>query len=282
MKLKVLFITNKVGKTLNKMYKQNFEVLLNKIILKQIGGTALNEGLVVLVRATIGFFSLLIFARIIGKEQISQLTFFDYVLGITIGSIAATLTTDLSSRAWPHWVGLITWAVFGYLMEVISLKWRYAAKYLEGEPSIVIMNGMIMEDVLKKMKYRVSDILELLRNKGIFNLNEVAYAIIEPNGEISILKKPEYQPLTPKDMNIKVQPSGIGTELIYDGVVVEENLKQFNKDKKWLSQELKKQGIKSPKEVFLMVLDPNGNLYIDKYKDHIKNFTDIGDYKGPY
>jgi uncharacterized membrane protein YcaP (DUF421 family) len=237
---------------------------------------------VVFVRAIIGFFSLLIFTRIIGKEQISQLTFFDYIVGITIGSLAGSLTTDLSSRAWPHWVGLITWSTLCYLMEKISLKWRYAAKYLEGEPVIVIMNGKIMENVLRKAKYSVSDILVLLRNKEIFNLNEVAYAIIEPNGAISVLKKPEYLPLTPKDMNITVKPSGIGTELIYDGMVIKENLRQLNKDEKWLSKELKKRGIKDYTEVFLLTLDPGGNLYIDKYEDHIKKVTDIGDYKGPY
>jgi uncharacterized membrane protein YcaP (DUF421 family) len=248
----------------------------------QRGLNALNEGLVVFVRAIIGFFSLLIFARMIGKEQISQMTFFDYILGITVGSIAGTLTTDLSSRAWPHWVGLATWASLCYLMEKISLKWRYAAKYLDGEPAIVIMNGKIMEDVLKRMKYRVSDVLLLLRNKGIFNLNEVAYAIIEPNGDISVLKKAEHLPLTPKDMNIEVQNSGIGTEMIYDGIVIEENLRQLNKDKKWLYKELKKHGVKDPSEVFLLTLDPGGNLYIDKYEDHIQKVTDIGDYKGPY
>lgn len=242
----------------------------------------MNEGLVVLVRSIIGFFSLLIFSRLIGKEQLSQLTFFDYVLGITIGSIAASLTTDLSSRAWPHWVGLLTWAALGYSMELITLKWRYAAKYLEGEPTIVIMDGMIMENVLKKMKYRVSDILELLRNNGVFNLNEVAYAIIEPNGAISILKKPEHQPVTQKDMNIKTPASGIATELIYDGILVEENLRQLNKDKKWLYNELQRYGVKDPSEVFLLTLDLGGNLYIDKYQDYIKKVTDIGDFKGPY
>lgn len=242
----------------------------------------MNEGLVVFVRALIGFFSMHIFAKVLGKQQISQLTFFDYILGITIGSIAATLTTDLSSRAWPHWVGLISWAALGYLMEFISLKWRYAAKCLEGEPTIVIMNGKIMEDVLKKMKYTVAELLGLLRNKDIFDLNEVAYAIIELNGDISVLKKPEYLLVTRKDMNIKVKPSGIGTEIIYDGIVIEENLKQLNKDKKWLLGELKKHGVEAPEEVFLLTLDPEGNLYIDKYKDHMKNITDIGDYEGPY
>lgn len=242
----------------------------------------MNEGLVVLVRSIIAFFSLLIFTRIIGKEQISQLTFFDYVLGITIGSIAASLTTDLSSRAWPHWVGLITWAALGYLMEIVTLKWRYVSKVLEGEPVIVIMNGKIMEKALKKAKYRVSDILELMRNQGVFDPNEVDFAIIESNGRLSILKKAEHLPLTPKDMNIPVKNSGISTELIYDGILIEENLRQLNKDKEWLMNELKEHGINNISEVFLVTLNPEGSIYIDKYDDHITKVTDIGDYQGPF
>ncbi len=242
----------------------------------------MNEWLVVLVRSIIGFFSLLIFTRIIGKEQISQLTFFDYVLGITIGSIAASLTTDLSSRAWPHWVGLITWAALGYLMEIITLKWRYAAKVLEGEPDVVIMNGKILEKSLKKAKYRASDIIELLRNQGIFDLNEVSYAIIESNGQLSVLKKAENQPLTPKDMNIQVKDVGINIELIYDGILFTENLKQLNKTQAWLMEQLKAKGINDVSDVFLAIFNPDGSLYIDKYDDHIQKPIDIGDYKGPF
>jgi uncharacterized membrane protein YcaP (DUF421 family) len=247
-----------------------------------IGGLNVNEGLVVVVRAIISFFSLLIFAKILGKEQISQLTFFDYILGITIGSIASEATIDLSSRAWPHFVGLLSWSLLAYLMQCVTLKWRYLAKVIEGEPVIVIMSGKIMENVLRKMKFRVSDVLELLRNQGIFDLNEVDYAILEPNGSLSVLKKPEYLPLTPKDMNIEVKPSGISTELVYDGKLIEENLKQMNKDKKWLMNQLKKHGIKDVSEVFLVTLNDAGSLYVDKYKDNIKKVKDIGDYKGPY
>ena len=242
----------------------------------------MDEGLVVLVRAFIGFFSLLIFTRVMGKEQISQLNLFDYMLGITIGSMAATMTTDLSSRAWPHWVGLITWCLLGYLMDVITTKWRYASKVLEGEPAIVIMNGKIMENVLRKMKYRISEILELLRNQGIFDPTQVDFAIIEPNGQLSVLLKPENQPLTPKDMKIAVSPSGISTELVYDGLIIDENLRQLNKDKAWLMKKLKKQGIHDISEVFLVTLNPAGSLYVDKYEDHLKKITDIGDYKGPF
>jgi len=242
----------------------------------------LSEGLVVVVRSVIAFFSLLIFARILGKQQISQLTFFDYTLGITIGSIAAELTVDLSSRAWPHWVGLLTWAILGYLMEYITMKWRYAAKCIEGEPTIIIMEGKIMENALRKMRYTVSDVMEQLRNKDVFDLTEVNFAIIESNGQLSVLKKPEYENVTCKDLKIDKKKSGISTELIYDGILIEENLKQLNKDKKWLMNQLKSQGIKDVSEVFLATLNPGGSFYVDKYKDHIKKILDIGDYKGPY
>lgn len=242
----------------------------------------MNEGLVVFVRSIIAFFTLLIFAKILGKQQISQLTFFDYVLGITIGSIAASLTTDLSSRAWPHWVGLLSWALLGYLMEYITMKWRYAAKYIEGEPTIVIMNGKIMENAMRKMKYTAADIMGLLRSKDVFDLAQVDFAIIEPNGQLSVLKKAEYEPLTAKDMNISKPSTGISTEIIYDGMFISENLRQLNKDKNWVTSQLKKQGIKKVSEVFLATLTPSGSLYVDKYEDHIKKVTDIGDYKGPY
>lgn len=242
----------------------------------------MTEAFVVVLRAIIAFFSLLIFAKILGKQQISQLTFFDYVLGITIGSIASELTVDLESRAWVHWIGLLAWAGLGLLMEYITLKWRYAAKLIEGEPTIVIMKGKIMENALRKMKYRISDITELLRNKDVFDLNEVDFAIIEPNGQLSVLRKPQYEPVKAKDLKIKQEPSGISTELIYDGRLNEENLRQMNKDKKWLEKQLKNKGIMDISDVFLATLNPAGSFYVDTYKDHLKKLIDIGDYRGPY
>lgn len=237
---------------------------------EKTGGIALDEGIVVVVRSTIGFFSLLIFTRVLGKQQISQLTFFDYALGITIGSIAATLTTDLSSRAWPHWVGLITWAVLGYLMEATTIKWIKVAEYVDGKPMIVIMKGKIMEESLKKMRFRVADVLSLLRNKQVFDLNEVEYAILEPNGQISVLLKSEHQPLTPKDLNMMPQPAAVGVELIYDGVILDENLRSINREREWLMNQLKNYNIKDVSEVFLASVNSLGSFYVDKYNDHIK------------
>lgn len=238
----------------------------------------MNEPLVVIVRGLIAFFTLLIFTRVLGKQQLSQLTYFDYILGITIGSIAATMTTDLTIRAWPHFVGLLTWTAAVLGMKLISLKWRYASKYLDGEPSVVIMNGQIMEEALRKMKHRVSDLMEELRNKGVFDLTEVEFAVLETNGQLSVLKKSQYQPVTPDDLKLPTKYKGLSSELIYDGVVVEQNLNQANLDLAWLDSQLKRQGIKDPAEVFLATLDTTGDLYVDTYKDRVKKSVDIRDY----
>ena len=240
----------------------------------------MNEAAVVLVRAVISFGSLLIFARMLGKQQVSQITFFDYILGITIGSIAANLTTDLTSRAWTHWVGLAAWALMVFFLQKVTLKWRKASIYLDEEPVIVIMNGKIMEDVMHKLRYQISDLQEQLREAGVFDINEVEYAILERDGKLSVLKKSQYLPITADDLQIQTPYKGLGTELIYDGEVVEQNLKFVNHDHHWLDKQLQAFGYQSPSQVFLAVLSPTGELFIDGYRDNLKKYVDISDYDG--
>ncbi len=237
----------------------------------------MNEVIVVIIRGIIGFFTLLIFTRLLGKQQISQLTYFDYILGITIGSTASTLTVDLTSRAWDHWVGLLTWIVVVYILQLITLKSRSVAKYVDGEPSVVIMNGKIMENNMKKMRLRLSELMGELRAKGIFNIKEVEFAVIETNGTVSVKKKSQYQPITARQMDIDTHYEGLSTELIYDGVIIEQNLKQINLDKKWLIKKLSSYNIYDYSEVFLADLDTEGYLYVDTYEDNIKIPVEISD-----
>ncbi len=229
---------------------------------------SLNEALVVLVRSLIGFFTLFVFARLLGKQEISQLSFFDYVLGITIGSIAASLSVDLSSRAWPHWVGLFTWTVTVFALQLITFRSKHANRYLVGEPIILIKNGLVMEDNMKKLRYTIADLLKQLRNKDVFELSRVDFAILETNGQLSVLLKPEYQCATPSDMNITPPVSGLSTELIYSGIVIEGNLKAAGLDRIWLDTQLKLNGINSPSEVFVATYNQaSASLYIDKLID---------------
>ena len=230
----------------------------------------MNEALVTLVRSLIAFFTLLIFARLLGKQQISQLTFFDYVLGITIGSIAASLSVDLSSRAWPHWVALLIWSGTVLVLQLMSHRSVTANKYLVGEPALVIINGQVMEEAMKRLRYTTADLLEQLRSKNVFDLSQVAFAVLETNGELSVLFKPEYQPLTPKDLNMPGQASALNTQLIFNGHIMEENLRQLNLDHTWLSRQLGLQGIDDASQVYLASYNPaTSSLYVDRFQDQI-------------
>lgn len=242
----------------------------------------LEETYIAIVRTVITFFTLLIYTRILGKQQIGNLTFFDYINGITIGSLGGTLATDLSSKAWVHWVGLTVFILLTYLLQIITLKSRYLSKVIEGEPTIVIQDGKILEKNLKTMRIKYDELMMMLRQNYVFDLTKVAYAIFEPNGSLSVLPKAEHQTVTPKDMNIVVSPVGITTEIIIDGKLIRDNLIQRKKDLLWLQLQLQANGIGDMKDVSFAAILPNGQLYVDKYVDRITKESDISDYEGPY
>ncbi|WP_053220272.1 DUF421 domain-containing protein [Virgibacillus senegalensis] len=242
----------------------------------------MNETIVVIVRVIISFFTLLIFTRLLGKQEVGQLTFFDYINGITIGSIAATLATDLSSKAWAHWLGLVGYALLTGLLQFITIKNRYLGKVLDGEPTVVVEDGKILEKNLGKMRIKMSELMTLLRSKNIFDITQVEYAVFEINGELSVKQKPQYLPVTRKDLQIATKPGRLATEVIQDGIVLKQNLTQRSKDQDWLHQQLKAKNINDVKQVSYALILPDESLYIDKFEDDIGKETDIGDYEGPY
>lgn len=237
--------------------------------------------LAVFIRAAAAFVSMVVFTRILGKKAISQLTFFHYIVGITIGSTASTLSTDLTLKPVPQLVGLTTWVALAIIFEFVVLKNRWWAKLLDGEPTILIHNGKILENNMAANHYQLTELLEQLRVKGVFNPADVEFAILETDGNLSILKKTQTQPVTPEDLNIPTGYKGIPTELVQEGRIISQNLKQVNLDETWLLTELRKHGVTNLQQVFLATLDTQGNLFIDKYKDDLKQITDISDYPGP-
>lgn len=234
----------------------------------------MNEGLVVVARSIIAFLTLLVFARLLGKQLVSQLTFFDYVLGITIGSIAASLSVDLESRAWPHWVGLAVWTVAVLAIQVASTKSKVAAKIFMGEPVVVISKGKLLEEAMGRMRYTASDLLEQLRNQGVFDISTVDFAVLESDGQLSVLLKPEHRPATVQDLALQPENSGMSAQLIFDGQVIPENLQAAGVDNAWLAKQLQQQGINNAAEVFLASYHPSTQtLYIDRYEDGIATTT---------
>ncbi len=230
----------------------------------------MDETRVVILRSLIAFITLHIFARIWGKQSVGQLTFFDYLLGITVGSMAATLSVDLSSRAWPHWVALFTWTAVVVIVEFFTIHFRGFEKYALGEPCLLMMNGQIMEETMKKNRYTLSDLLSQLRDRDVFDLNDVAYAILETNGRLSVLLKPEAQPVVRRDMKLAPAEAQLPVKLVFCGVILKENLAMVNLTEKWLWDYLRSRKIRDVRDVFLLTVDSAGQPYYDLYQDHIE------------
>ena len=227
---------------------------------------------VVVIRSFIGFFLLLVLVKRIGKQQVTQLTFFDYIVGITIGSMASTLSVQVNENTWATMAGMAVWTFLAIALALMGLKSPYMRKVIEGIPEIVIQNGKINTDVLRKNKLSADDLLMMLRSKDVFNLEDVEFAVLEQNGKLSVMLKSQKQPLTPQDMNIPTQYMGLPANLIEDGCLNMEALKSVKLSKAWLEYQLRKKNITDIKDVFLAQLDTRGNLFIDM-KDSKTTYT---------
>jgi len=208
---------------------------------------------------------LFITAKIMGHKQISHLDIFDYVTAITIGSIAAELATELEEPLKPL-VAIIVYGIVSVLLSVITSKFPRLRKYVNGTPTILMDNGKLYRNNMKKAKLDLSEFMVLLRQQGYFNLNDIQTAIFEYNGKVTVLPKSDKRPANPSDMNLTPPKESISTELIMDGRILEENLKRMGLNLTWLKKQLESQGYKSAKEIFLGVCDENNKLSLFSYE----------------
>ena len=209
----------------------------------------------VILTALLSVAALFIITKIMGHKQVAQLDFFDYVSGITIGSIGAELATELEEPEKP----LIALAIYGLaslILNLIAHKIPKTRKYINGTPTILMNEGNLYRKNLKKAKLDLSEFMLLCREQGYFDLDEIQTAVFEHNGKLSILPKAANRPATPDDLKITAKAAHIGVEVIMDGRVMGENLSRIGRDENWLTKQLKAQGYKDKKEIFLGVYRP--------------------------
>ena len=205
--------------------------------------------------------ALFVITKIMGHKQMAQLDFFDYITGITIGSIAAELATELEEP----WKPLIAMTVYGgvsVLLGIITHKFPRSRKYINGSPSILMDNGKLYRSNLKKAKLDLSEFLVLCREQGYFDLGDIQTAVFEHNGKLTVLPVCTSRPITPADMAIQPNPDHISTEVIMDGRVMDDNLKRMGLDTKWLDKHLREQGYHSAKDIFLGLCDKDNKLLL--------------------
>lgn len=221
------------------------------------------EILKVILTSVLSAVALFLIAKIMGHKQIAQLDVFGYITGITIGSIAAELATEIENPLTPL-VAMLVYGAITVLLTTLTGKFQKTRKFINGTPTIIMNSGKIYRKNMKKAKIDLSEFMVMCRQEGYFNLSDIQTAVFEYNGRLTILPKAEKRPATPEDLGICVEADSISTEVIMDGRILEENLKRLGLDAIWLERKLKEQGFKKAKEIFLGLCDDNNNLTLFK------------------
>ena len=228
------------------------------------------EALLIIPRSLLSLFILFLVTKLIGKKQVSELSLFDYVIGISIGNFTAEMTMSLDVQFINGVMALLTFGLFAYLISLLTMKSIRIRRFFIGVPTVIIQNGKIIEKAMKHVMIDINDLLEQCRINGYYDLTQIEYAIMEANGKISIMPKSEYKPLTPNDMKKKVAQEDLQANVIIDGVIMQNNLENMNKSINWLEQELKVNGYKEYDDIILAILDKNDKLTIFDKNNNIK------------
>lgn len=212
---------------------------------------------------------LFLLVRLLGARQLSQLSYFDYITGIVLGSIAA-ITTTTTSKSWIlGMIAMVIWAGVALGISYLELKSKKVRDWLIGKGTVLIKDGKVMEDNLKKVRYSSDELLEKLRKKNAFALADVEFAVLEPTGDMSVLLKKENQPITPKLLGIKMPKEHEPQTVIMDGKIMDEPLATVGRSRGWLMTELEQLGV-TLNNVYLAQVNAYGELFVDLYDDKIQ------------
>ncbi|UWG95853.1 DUF421 domain-containing protein [Dehalobacter sp. DCM] len=207
------------------------------------------------------FVILVVLSRSIGRKLLSQMSYFDFTVGITIGSISGSYVVQMIEGMWVL-IAPVLLTLLAISFDFLNLKNLRFRKLADGEPVVVIRNGQILDKNMKKVRYHLDNLESQLRDKGIFDLGEVEFAVLEPHGILSVLKKSQHLPLTPKDMNTGTAYKGMPTPIIKDGQLFEHNLVRNNLSLEWLDSELKKRQVNRISDIFYAAVDTDHGLFL--------------------
>ncbi|GIN88586.1 hypothetical protein J6TS2_49720 [Heyndrickxia sporothermodurans] len=223
----------------------------------------------VILRSLTTLVILFFLTKMLGRKQITQLTLFEYIIGIAIGGIVAKISTDVNGNFLNGIYSLIIWTLVPLALTFISLKSKKFRNFFNGEPVIVIKDGKIQEDHLTKEKYTVDDLTKLLRKKNTFSVADVEFAVLESNGDLNVLLKKEKQPITPTDIQLNVAPGKEPRTVISEGMILDEALAYTGFNRSWLKAELEKLNV-ALDNVYIGQIDSYGKLTVDIYDDKIQ------------
>ncbi|HBW36239.1 DUF421 domain-containing protein [Desulfosporosinus sp. BICA1-9] len=214
------------------------------------------------VELIVGFFSLLLITRVLGKTQITQLTAFDFISALILGELLGNAIYDDDTGVVKILFAVTIWGLLIFGIQLVGQKSITLRNFLEGKPALVIQKGVIDRQALKKNRMNLNELQNLLRIKDVFSVREVEYAILEPNGSLTVIRKPEFDTPTLKDLNIPLNRKSLPMLLVSDGIILNDNLLTISKNESWLKTKLKKQGFDNVNNIFFAEWREEDGLYV--------------------
>ena len=215
----------------------------------------------VLIVSLVSIIVLFLLTKIMGNKQISQMSMFDYITGISIGSIAAEMATELEQPVLPL-VAMVVYGISAFLISLLASKSLKFRKLTTGRPLLLLEKGVIYRKNMKKARLDLSDFLTLCRAAGYFDLQDIKTAVFDHNGTVSFLPKAEKRPVQGEDIAVYPKQEEVQYNVVMDGKLMQQNLKSVGFSETWLKQQLKQQGYGAYGEVFLATLDKEGNFAV--------------------
>jgi uncharacterized membrane protein YcaP (DUF421 family) len=224
----------------------------------------------VIFRTFTAFILLWVFVQLLGKQTIAQKTYHLYIASITMGTIAGNLAFNIKIKSLYFIIAIFLMGFVVFMLNLVAVRNPRFRKWIAGEPAALIQNGQILEESMEQARYSLDSLKQALRGKDIFNIEDVEFAILEIDGSLSVLKKPQYQNTTKQDLNFLPLAETVPVELIYEGNILYENLAKHSYDEEWLMAELKKRNL-AVFDIAYAVVGTKGNLYIDLFRDQLNN-----------
>ncbi|HEX2939380.1 MAG TPA: DUF421 domain-containing protein [Ruminiclostridium sp.] len=221
----------------------------------------------IILRSIAAYVILLILSRLMGRKILSQITFFDFIVGVALGSLAVRISLGSADSVWLGIISAVVITLLVLLTEWLNLTNLRFLRVSEGIPITVICNGEIIDENLKKLRLSLSKLLEMLREKDYYNVGDIAFAVVESDGKLSIIPKSSKRPVTLNDIGKNEQEPKLPVDLIIDGKLLSDNLTEAGLDEQWLISQLSPYNLKVD-NIFYAGLTTNGELYISPRNGH--------------
>lgn len=222
-----------------------------------------------ILRSIVAYLVVLFLSRLIGRKMISRITFPDFVIGVTLGSLAVRISLGDENSVWLAILSAVVITSLVLATDLLNIKSFLFRKIEEGEPVVLIQKGELLDRNMAKTKISVSKLLTLLRQKDVFYIEDVDYAVIENDGQLSVLLKPDRLPVAAGELNLPKPGTALPVDVIVDGKLLLKNLKASRHDEAWLQQQLQNRGIHSPEQVFYASVNRSDGLYISAFHDRV-------------